>query len=129
MNIEQHKKQIIRKFKEIDYKDGLILIENIINNNYDKDFIKKIIIRLSKNKKKYTYEIYDYIIENTGINFDTEINYGINIINVGKFMKFIHLCSINIKPSLCLISLNFSIICCSCFSIFIMDLIKYNIND
>ena len=95
MNIEKHKEQIIKKFEEIDYKNGLILIENIINDKYDNNLIINIIFSLSKNKKKYTYEIYDYIIKNTNINYDTEINYYINIINLKKIMKFIYLCAIN----------------------------------
>ena len=86
MNIEQHKEQIIEKFEEIDYKNGLILIEHIINKNYNEDLIKNIIISLSKNKKKYTYEIYDYIIKNTIIKYDTFID------NIDYFL---HLCALN----------------------------------
>ena len=62
MNIEQ--KQIIDKFEEIKHNDGLILIEHIINSSPDNDLIKDIISSLSKNKNKYTYEIYDYVIKN-----------------------------------------------------------------
>ena len=78
--------QIIYKFEEIDHKNGLILIDNIINNYYDEDFIKNIIISLSKNKKKHIYEIYDYIIKNTNINYYTKIHrewpYGTNILKL-----------------------------------------------
>ena len=75
MNIDlnKHKEQIIKKFEEIDYKDGLILIEYVINNKHDSDFIKEIIKSLSKNKKKYTYQIYDYIILITEIDYNTAL--------------------------------------------------------
>ena len=42
MDLEKHKKQIIKKFEEIDYKNGLILIEHIFNKNYNEDLIKNI---------------------------------------------------------------------------------------
>ena len=82
MNIHQNteknkiieKQKIIEKFKEIKYQDGLILIEHIINNKYDEHFIKMIILSLLRNNNKYIYEIYDYIIKNTHINYDTIID-------------------------------------------------------
>ena len=86
MNIEKHKGQIITKFTEIDHKDGLILIESIINNKYDIGLMKKIVISLSENKKKYAYEIYDYIIKNTNLNYDT-------ILNKYNDYSLIHLCA------------------------------------
>ena len=46
MNMEKHKEQIIKKFEEIHYKNGLILIENIINDKYDIGLIKNIVISL-----------------------------------------------------------------------------------
>ena len=86
MNMQHNEGKIIEKFKEIKYQDGLILIEHIINN-YDEDLIKGIIGSLSKNKNKHTYEIYDYIIKNTDINYNTFIIY--------EMYCFIHLCASN----------------------------------
>ena len=88
MDFKKNKEQIIKKFEEIEHKDGLILIENIINNKYDEYLIKDIIKSLSKNKKKYTYEIYDYIIKNTNLNYDT-------ILDKYDDNSLIHLCALN----------------------------------
>ena len=90
---KENRDKILEKFKEIDYKSGLILIDYIINDNYDEDFIKNIIISLSKNKNKNTYEIYEYIIKNTKIDYDTIIIYKINYDIL--HLKFIHICSLN----------------------------------
>ena len=48
MNIEKHREQIIKKFKEIKHNEGLILIEHVINNKYDEDLLENIVISLSK---------------------------------------------------------------------------------
>ena len=98
MNTEQE--QIIKKFEEIDHKNGLILIDYIINNKYDINFIKNILESLAKNKNKHIYEIYDYIIKNTEINFDTLLT-PLDIYNVyfrddfdDIFLTFIGLCTL-----------------------------------
>ena len=85
--MEQEK--IIEKFKEIKYNDGLILIEHIINNEYDDNLLKNIIISLSENKNKYTYEIYDYIIKNTIINY----NICLSGSHLPDWYHLIHLCA------------------------------------
>ena len=90
MDLNNYKKQIAKKFEEIYYKDGLILIENIINNDHDDILLKDITASLSKNKKKYTYEIYDYIIKNTNLIYDSII-----FIN-----NLLHLCALNGNISL-----------------------------
>ena len=73
----EDQRKIIQKFKEIKYNDGLILIDYIINNEYEYDikFIKDIIISLSENKNKYTYEIYEYINKKTNIDYYTPLYY------------------------------------------------------
>ena len=43
----------------------MILIDYIINNNYDENFINNILVQLSKNTNKHIEEIYEYIITNT----------------------------------------------------------------
>lgn len=77
MNLEiaDIRRNIIRKFEEINYKNGMILIECIIKQKYTyKKFIKELIISLSINKRKYSFEIYNYIIKKTKFNYETSLD-------------------------------------------------------
>lgn len=71
---EDQLEAIINKFKEIKYNDGLIVIEELINNYYDENLIKNIILSLTKNKRINTHLIYDYIVKHTSFEFETILN-------------------------------------------------------
>lgn len=71
---DERKKQIIKKFSEINNRDGELLIEHIIQNNYYDDFlINKILYSLSRNNKRLD-NVYDYIFKHTNIDYYSPID-------------------------------------------------------
>ena len=88
----QEMEQLGYKFQNIKSKNGVKLIKHIINNRYNRELILWIITNLSKNKNKLVHEIYDYIIENTDINYQTLIPYRNDYFECR--IMFIHMCAI-----------------------------------
>lgn len=67
-NIDE--KQILLKYIEINVNDGFLLFD-CIKDKFDNNFIKKIIITLTINRHKNIYELYEYILKYSDLNYDS----------------------------------------------------------
>ena len=92
--------RIVEKFKEIKYNDGLILIEYVIKNDFDKYMMNDILKNLAINKNKNIHHIYEDIVKKTYINYYTMI-FDQSYLTEASLV-FIHICALH--GNICLLS-------------------------